>query len=260
MDYFLARYYSSAQGRFTSPAEFVGGPDDLFDVANASDNTTFYADLMNPQTLNKYQYCNNNPLGYVDPDGHQSKWAEAQKARAEAYKTLWTSILEFREKARRFLGTDRESNVSRGIESGLTREQAESSADMAEAFNDQAALGGGITKIGAQALERLAVQELEKRFVVTLGREISKTNAMADIVAIAKSGKSAVVQEVTTGAKKSVSLIREQLEAGFDHAVKQGIAGDKIKLIVRVTDRKLASKLGKKLATVRDAPVKIILE
>jgi RHS repeat-associated protein len=29
MDYFLARYYSSTQGRFTSPDEFVGGPDEL---------------------------------------------------------------------------------------------------------------------------------------------------------------------------------------------------------------------------------------
>ncbi|HEV8370417.1 MAG TPA: RHS repeat-associated core domain-containing protein [Pyrinomonadaceae bacterium] len=26
LDYFLARYYSSAMGRFTSPDEFTGGP------------------------------------------------------------------------------------------------------------------------------------------------------------------------------------------------------------------------------------------
>ncbi|HEX8140111.1 MAG TPA: RHS repeat-associated core domain-containing protein, partial [Pyrinomonadaceae bacterium] len=71
LDYFLARYYSSAQGRFTSPDEFTGGPDDLFDFADdAADNPTFYADLTNPQSLNKYQYGYNNPINLVDPDGH----------------------------------------------------------------------------------------------------------------------------------------------------------------------------------------------
>jgi RHS repeat-associated protein len=71
LDYFLARYYSSPQGRFTSPDEFTGGPDELYTfVDEASDNPTFYADLTNPQSLNKYQYSYNNPLRYVDLDGH----------------------------------------------------------------------------------------------------------------------------------------------------------------------------------------------
>jgi len=71
LDYFLARYHSSTQGRFTSPDEFTGGPDELYDfVDDAADNPTFYADLANPQSLNKYQYGYNNPLRYNDPDGH----------------------------------------------------------------------------------------------------------------------------------------------------------------------------------------------
>jgi RHS repeat-associated protein len=72
LDFFLARYYSSVQGRFTSPDEFTGGPDELFSfVDDASSNPTFYADLTNPQSLNKYQFTYNNPLRYVDPDGHE---------------------------------------------------------------------------------------------------------------------------------------------------------------------------------------------
>jgi RHS repeat-associated protein len=71
LDYFLARYYSSTQGRFTSPDEFSGGPDELYDFAdNASDNPTFYADTSEPQSLNKYQYTYNNPLNMTDDDGH----------------------------------------------------------------------------------------------------------------------------------------------------------------------------------------------
>ncbi|MGH9930916.1 MAG: RHS repeat-associated core domain-containing protein, partial [Pyrinomonadaceae bacterium] len=71
LDYFLARYYSSNQGRFTSPDEFTGGPDELYDFAeDASENPTFYADLTNPQSLNKYQYTYNNPINLTDDDGH----------------------------------------------------------------------------------------------------------------------------------------------------------------------------------------------
>jgi RHS repeat-associated protein len=86
LDYFLARYYSSTQGRFTSPDEFTGGPDELFDFADdAADNPTFYADIYEPQSLNKYQYCYNNPLIYVDPDGHDGKKiAEALQKAGEA--------------------------------------------------------------------------------------------------------------------------------------------------------------------------------
>jgi RHS repeat-associated protein len=76
LDYFEARYYGSIHGRFTSPDEFTGGPDDLYDFADAaSNNPTFYADLTDPQSLNKYQYCYNNPLTTVDPDGHKG-WRE----------------------------------------------------------------------------------------------------------------------------------------------------------------------------------------
>ena len=85
LDYFLARYYSSTQGRFTSPDEFSGGPDELYDfVDDAADNPTFYAELENPQSLNKYQYVYNNPLVFIDPDGH---WVPSGARRAQSQKT-----------------------------------------------------------------------------------------------------------------------------------------------------------------------------
>lgn len=52
LDYFLARYYSNTQGRFTSP-------DAPFADQQPGD----------PQSWNLYTYARNNPLRYTDPDG-----------------------------------------------------------------------------------------------------------------------------------------------------------------------------------------------
>ena len=54
LDYFGARYMSSAQGRWASP-----------DLVNLTSER-----LLSPSsTINKYVYGGNNPLRFVDPDG-----------------------------------------------------------------------------------------------------------------------------------------------------------------------------------------------
>jgi RHS repeat-associated protein len=71
LDWFESRYYSSAQGRFTSPDEFKGGFLDAFSGQAAFQAGPLpYADISDPQTLNKYAYVRNNPLRYTDPNGH----------------------------------------------------------------------------------------------------------------------------------------------------------------------------------------------
>jgi RHS repeat-associated protein len=57
-DYFGARYYSSAMGRFMSP-DWAPRP-----------WAVPYADFTDPQTLNLYSYVRNNPLNRSDSDGH----------------------------------------------------------------------------------------------------------------------------------------------------------------------------------------------
>jgi RHS repeat-associated protein len=53
LDYFLARYYSASQGRFTSTDPVIITPERLRD----------------PQPLNAYAYVRNNPLKFIDPTG-----------------------------------------------------------------------------------------------------------------------------------------------------------------------------------------------
>ncbi len=54
LDYFGARYYSGAQGRFLSPDEFKGGPDDaLTGLGITSVGPLPYADISNQQSINE---------------------------------------------------------------------------------------------------------------------------------------------------------------------------------------------------------------
>jgi len=53
--YFGARYYYGNIGRFLTPDPHTLSPGNI--------------DLSNPQELNPYVYCMNDPLKYVDPDG-----------------------------------------------------------------------------------------------------------------------------------------------------------------------------------------------
>ncbi len=61
--YFHARYYDPELGRFTQPDTIVQAPSD-------------------PQSLNRYSYCRNNPIKFIDPTGHFFKklWKKIKRA------------------------------------------------------------------------------------------------------------------------------------------------------------------------------------
>jgi RHS repeat-associated protein len=62
LDYFGARYYRAKHGRFTTQ-------DPVY---------TWKENLLDPQRWNRYAYGRNNPPRYVDPDGREIRYANAQ--------------------------------------------------------------------------------------------------------------------------------------------------------------------------------------
>ncbi|MBF0484349.1 MAG: RHS repeat-associated core domain-containing protein [Candidatus Omnitrophica bacterium] len=72
--FFEARYYDSKLGRFITPDTIVQSPS-------------------NPQTLNRYSYCGNNPVNRVDPSGHKWSWTKFWHAAVGAFVGVVATIL-----------------------------------------------------------------------------------------------------------------------------------------------------------------------
>ena len=69
LDYFGARYYSGAQGRFTSPDRVIVTP----------------ARMEDPQQFNLYSYARNNPFKFIDPNGEDIDFAnDTEEGRKKA--------------------------------------------------------------------------------------------------------------------------------------------------------------------------------
>ena len=66
LDYFLARYYSFTQGRFTGVDPVMMNEDRQYD----------------PQQINLYSYCRNHPHAFVDPTGETISFNDKESERA----------------------------------------------------------------------------------------------------------------------------------------------------------------------------------
>jgi RHS repeat-associated protein len=84
LDYFGARYYSGAQGRFTS-----------IDPMSLS-----LSKAIDPQQFNRYGYVRNNPLKHIDPDGADLKFA-AGLSKADQDRLLKDAVKLYRKESGR---------------------------------------------------------------------------------------------------------------------------------------------------------------
>jgi RHS repeat-associated protein len=119
LDYFGARYFSSIQGRFTSPdwsPLLVPVP---------------YADLNDPQTINRYSYVRNNPLWRMDKDGHDWDWWK--KLKNWATNGGWTADDQEAAKTRR----ERQVNTARFFANEWAKEHPNAKFDQSKYSDDQ---------------------------------------------------------------------------------------------------------------------------
>ena len=81
--YFGSRYYDTQIGRFITADAFTFAPNDPRLLKNASKDfwgckkpgaAVLRKWLMTPQNLNPYVFCHNNPVNYLDVDGHSAWW------------------------------------------------------------------------------------------------------------------------------------------------------------------------------------------
>jgi RHS repeat-associated protein len=75
LDYFGARYYSSAMGRWMTP-DWGEKP-----------TTVPYAQFGDPQSLNLYSYVKDQPTSGIDPDGHQCNLCRIPRPPEDVYTT-----------------------------------------------------------------------------------------------------------------------------------------------------------------------------
>ncbi len=142
MDYFGARYFSSIQGRFTSPdwsPLLVPVP---------------YADLNDPQTINRYSYVRNNPLWRMDKDGHDWDWWK--KLKNWATNGGWTADDQQAAKTRR----EREVKTARFFANEWAKEHPQAKFDQSKYSDDQivkAFHNGAFSKTANDPLDPLQI-------------------------------------------------------------------------------------------------------
>jgi RHS repeat-associated protein len=88
LDYFLARYYSSAQGRFLSADPYSAILAKQMSKNMRAAEFSFIGYLGVTQQWNRYSYATNNPLKYVDPNGEKIEIFGNEEERKKSFQRI----------------------------------------------------------------------------------------------------------------------------------------------------------------------------
>jgi RHS repeat-associated protein len=141
LDYFGARYFSGAQGRFASP-------DEVFADQHPGD----------PQSWNLYAYSRNNPLRYADPNGHSVKsFVQILVDAAEADVGLsFGATAAFLTLFEGSAGSGSESDVLKRFQEEARKADAEKEANQEPEPDASSSSGRGVKKGGGKDAGRSA--------------------------------------------------------------------------------------------------------
>jgi RHS repeat-associated protein len=133
LDYFGARYYSGAQGRFTSP-----------DAPFADQHP------IDPQSWNLYAYVRNNPLRYVDPTGNAIELLGDEEQRKKELALLRASVGNKQAASRLYFNEVKQGDATRyfvGIQGnvGDFKKLSETAHDLADLVGHKNVVEFGLT-------------------------------------------------------------------------------------------------------------------
>ena len=190
LDYFGARYFSGAGGRFTS-----------VDPENAS------GDPADPQSWNGYAYARNNPLLYVDPDGRYFVVCQSDgdcttyAVDSEFYRFLREEKLQFDPE------TDEDGNL---LPTNIYSVDERGNITLyGQAFHSRHAPGLGDEGVGPLELALgTGLTSLARKAVRNLfrGKGTARSSTATDLGSLGRSGSSKKIREVVGDSGDALKL------------------------------------------------------
>lgn len=198
LDYFFARYYSSNLARFMTP-DWAERP-----------TAVPYAAFGNPQTLDLYDYVQNNPNAKIDPDGHRD-----DSSLGETLATAIAGVVNV------YVGADKAAtSVAYALSTPIT-EEAGVAAAAYEGYQAAGQMAAGVTQLAGVITGNVKAANVKadritihSSILATVVQKLTKDNNKALKAAAAEGlASAAVTKTVLTGAASVVDATANLITA-----------------------------------------------